>query len=214
MSISSPLKSIIVNQLDTIPDAQLVKDIKNEKKRQKEKDLNDKVQHIDENLAPERKKAVEDTRATRGVSSWISVLPLSAYGFALNKGEFRDTLKLRYGKENRVVCHHIVHVDRNLTQTMLWTVKKGDLSTFDTTFSVTSRLAFLQRHIKMLKPNQSFNQLKENSLTGSQVKTPDQTSEREGSGVQDRMFTSTFESTTNSKSQVNNDTMKTLETRT
>ena len=82
MSISSPLKSIIIDQLDTLPDPQLVKDIKNEKQRQKEKDLNNKVHYIDENLTPEMKKAVEDTRVP-GVSSWLSVLPLSAYGFAL-----------------------------------------------------------------------------------------------------------------------------------
>ena len=105
ISISSPLKSIIVDQLDTLPDVQLVNDIKNEKQRQKEKDLNEKVKQVDENLSPQMKKAVEDTRLP-GVSSWLSVLPLSDYGFALNKGEFRDALLLRYGKDLRGLPSH------------------------------------------------------------------------------------------------------------
>ena len=33
-----------------------------------------------------------------GASSWLSVLPLEVFGFAPNKGEFRDALSLRYGK--------------------------------------------------------------------------------------------------------------------
>ena len=47
--------------------------------------------NIDENLSPQMKKAV---------------LPLSAYGFALNKGEFRDALLLRYGKDLRGLPSH------------------------------------------------------------------------------------------------------------
>ena len=31
----------------------------------------------------------------------MPVLPLSLYGFSLNKGEFRDAIRLRYGKELR-----------------------------------------------------------------------------------------------------------------
>ena len=105
MSISAPLKSVIVEQLETLPDPQAVKSIKNERKSQKEKDLKEKCEHIDQNLAPQMKKAVADTRLP-GVSSWLSVLPLSAYGFSLNKGEFRDAVKLRYGKELRGLPSH------------------------------------------------------------------------------------------------------------
>ena len=97
-SISSPLKSIIVDQLGELPDHQTVKTIKHEKQKEKEKNLNEKVSLIDQTLPPETKKAVEDTRLP-GASSWMSVLPLSLYGFSLNKGEFRDAIRLRYGKE-------------------------------------------------------------------------------------------------------------------
>ena len=33
----------------------------------------------------------------RGASHWLNVLPLSAHGFTLHKGAFRDALSLRYG---------------------------------------------------------------------------------------------------------------------
>ena len=32
-----------------------------------------------------------------GASSWLGLLPLSQFGFSLNKSEFRDALSLRYG---------------------------------------------------------------------------------------------------------------------
>ena len=33
----------------------------------------------------------------KGVSSWLSALPISEHGFVLHKGAFRDALCLRYG---------------------------------------------------------------------------------------------------------------------
>ena len=33
----------------------------------------------------------------KGVSTWLTSLPLEEYGFALHKGAFRDALALRYG---------------------------------------------------------------------------------------------------------------------
>ena len=71
-----------------------------EKIKEKEKSLKEKVLIIDQNLRPDTKKAVEDARLP-GASSWLSVLPLTEYGFSLNKGEFRDAILLRYGKDLR-----------------------------------------------------------------------------------------------------------------
>ena len=58
MSISAPLKSVIVEQFETLPDPQTVKNIKIEKKTQKKKILKEKCEHIDQHLSPEMKKAV------------------------------------------------------------------------------------------------------------------------------------------------------------
>ena len=32
----------------------------------------------------------------KGASNWLTVIPIDEMGFTLNKGEFRDALKLRY----------------------------------------------------------------------------------------------------------------------
>ena len=43
----------------------------------------------------------------KGASSWLSVIPLKEMNFTLNKREFRDAIKLRYGWEfndNPTVC--------------------------------------------------------------------------------------------------------------
>ena len=39
--------------------------------------------------------AIQDAK-TAGVSSWLSVLTFAEFGFALNEGEFRDAVSLRY----------------------------------------------------------------------------------------------------------------------
>ena len=51
---------------------------------------------VQNHLAPELKCCVELAKE-KGVSSWLSVLPLEEHGFYLHKGEFRDALCLRYG---------------------------------------------------------------------------------------------------------------------
>ena len=38
-----------------------------------------------------------DLSQEKGASTWLSVLPLEEYGFALHKGAIRDALALRYG---------------------------------------------------------------------------------------------------------------------
>ena len=46
------------------------------------------------------KKAVEQAKE-KGASSWLSTLLLQEQGFALNKGEFRDALAIRYNSDLR-----------------------------------------------------------------------------------------------------------------
>ena len=99
-SITTPLKTVIVDQSTALPNQAIVKEIKREKKKEKDKLIKEKSIQINQTLTPNTKKAVEDA-SLPGVSSWLSVLPLSAYGFSLNKGEFRDALRLRYSKDLR-----------------------------------------------------------------------------------------------------------------
>ena len=51
--------------------------------------------HVKDQL-PESLKHHADLASEKGTSSWLSVLPIGEYGFHLQKGEFRDALRLRY----------------------------------------------------------------------------------------------------------------------
>ena len=46
---------------------------------------------------PASLRRVVSLSSEKGVSSWLSVLPIEEHGFALHKGAFRDALCLRYG---------------------------------------------------------------------------------------------------------------------
>ncbi|PFX12549.1 Techylectin-5B [Stylophora pistillata] len=64
---------------------------------------------------------VKEQASERGASSWLTVLPLKDLEYDLNKGEFKDALKLRYNWEfsdipNRCVCGDIFDVDHAMTR--------------------------------------------------------------------------------------------------
>ena len=63
---------------------------------------------------------VKEQASEKGASSWLSVIPLKDLGYDLNKGEFRDALKLRYSWEftdipNRCVCGDIFDINHAMT---------------------------------------------------------------------------------------------------
>ena len=97
-TISAPLAAIIVMQGTQLPNDKVVNELKRTKKKEGEERIKEKIKQIDEIIPPETKKAVDDARQP-GTSSWLSAIPLEEYGFCLNKGEFRDAVQLRYGKE-------------------------------------------------------------------------------------------------------------------
>ena len=41
-----------------------------------------------------------DITALTGVSNWLTVLPITEFGFELSKQQFWDSIRLRYGWEN------------------------------------------------------------------------------------------------------------------
>ena len=47
-------------------------------------------------LSPELQRNVT-IACEKGVSSWLTALPLQDHGFSLSKGTFRDTIRIRYG---------------------------------------------------------------------------------------------------------------------
>ena len=56
----------------------------------------------------------------KGVSTWLSSLPIDDHGFALHKSAFRDALSLRYGwslqnPPSHCTCGHRFNIDQALT---------------------------------------------------------------------------------------------------
>ena len=67
-------------------------------------------------LLPDDLRRIVQLSSEKGASSWLSVLPIEEYGFALHKGAFRDALCLRYGwlpsgLPAKCVCGHGFTVD-------------------------------------------------------------------------------------------------------
>jgi hypothetical protein len=101
--ITAPLVSLMLLQGNTLPDKTEIKEIKIAVKKQHLESSVAKVEDIEKNLPPTTLRAMQQSKE-KGASSWLGVLPLEEYGFVspgLNKGEFRDALKLRYGNNLR-----------------------------------------------------------------------------------------------------------------
>ena len=56
------------------------------------------LEYVTKSLYLKTQRAVEFIKE-KGASSWLSVIPLKEMNFTLNKREFRDAIKLRYGWE-------------------------------------------------------------------------------------------------------------------
>ena len=54
------------------------------------------LENLKAKMEPDKLRLLEAS-LEKGASNWLSCLPLTEYGFNLNKQEFRDSLKLRYG---------------------------------------------------------------------------------------------------------------------
>ena len=97
-AITAPLIAIMMNQREVLPEKALVKETKYKIVRQNESTLLQKSKNIHEKLA---EQGLLQKRRKKGASSWHSVMLLEKFGFVLNKGEFRDALRLRYAKRLR-----------------------------------------------------------------------------------------------------------------
>ena len=60
----------------------------------------------------------------KGVSNWLTTLPIVDYGFELSKQKFRDSISLRYEWEISKLPT-IIHVEANLIYNIVWVAKKG-----------------------------------------------------------------------------------------
>ena len=96
--ITAELTRAIVNQEDDInsishPAVKLAKDSFRKNKEEKMKRNSENICK----LLPESQSKYLVSAAEKGASSWLTVLPLKNLGYSLNKQEFQDAIRLRYG---------------------------------------------------------------------------------------------------------------------
>ena len=99
----------MILQGQNLPNEAEVNEIKRRKLKEQKSSIVEKVQKVEERQPVQTAKAIHDARMP-AASSWLSVLPLAEYGFALNKGEFRDAINLRYGKPFKGLPSHVLAV--------------------------------------------------------------------------------------------------------
>ncbi len=75
------------------PDQNTLSDMIAQRKQKHDEEYKSHVQAADEHFA----RLINQAREP-GASNWLTSLPLRCYGFTMNKDEFRDSLRLRYGK--------------------------------------------------------------------------------------------------------------------
>ena len=74
---------------------QLVEELKRDLQSLEAENTRSKIESIDASLDPELLRLSQQAR-DKGASSWLNAIPLKDQGLALNKQEFRDSLRLRY----------------------------------------------------------------------------------------------------------------------
>jgi len=101
--ISEPHVKTIRNQSMKTPDPS--EELKKQQQSLKSAGLKSKMNRIDAVLSPDLLTHVNQAR-DKGASSWLNALPLKDQGLALNKQEFRDSLRLRYNMPLKELPSH------------------------------------------------------------------------------------------------------------
>ena len=96
--ITEPLSALICEQSLTIPpetvSSQKIRsrEVKSRINRQQKELIADILDRSDDHL-----RRILEQATQKSASSWLTVLPIEAEGFALHKSDFRDAVRLRYG---------------------------------------------------------------------------------------------------------------------
>ena len=96
--ITAELTKSIVNQDDDVSllNNMAVQNAKNSFRKSKEEKLKRNFENICK-LLPEDQIKYLESATEKGASSWLAVLPLKNLGYSLNKQEFQDAVRFRYG---------------------------------------------------------------------------------------------------------------------
>jgi len=119
ITVTGPLTKRIVDQDDHIPEEADTITAKSQALTKKHELLKESEKIVKSTLSSTSLKVMEQA-SEKGASSWLTVIPLKDLGYDLNKGEFRDALKLRYNWEfsdipKRCACGDFFDVDHAMT---------------------------------------------------------------------------------------------------
>ena len=115
MKTTAPLVEKIVSQVHETPDDTVVSVLQQSVRREKNKVLRTRLHEIKNSLTLKTQRA-DELASEKGASNLLTVKPIDEMGFTLNKGEFRDALKLGYDweiadKPSICVCVDVFNVD-------------------------------------------------------------------------------------------------------
>ena len=117
--ITAPLVEKIIAQDHETPADTAVKTLQQCVRRETNEALQTRLGNVREFLPQKTQRAI-DLATEKGASNWLTVLPLKDMGYNLNKGEFRDAVKLRYDweiddKPTVCVCGDAFTIDHAMT---------------------------------------------------------------------------------------------------
>ena len=97
-AVTQPLADLITNQEKDLEclDRSEVERIKIRLKAEKEDQYKNQFSELCKKIDPRTRRHIEQAKE-KGASSWLNVLPLNTHGYILNKQDFRDSIKMRYG---------------------------------------------------------------------------------------------------------------------
>ena len=119
-AICAPLVSLILKQEgDVLSARKIQKQIKHRVRQEQRSSLTAEADELFKRL-PENTQRCMNAAQEKGVSSWLSALPLERHNFVLHKSDFRDALALRYswplqGSPQSCACGQLFSVDHALT---------------------------------------------------------------------------------------------------
>ena len=112
---TTPLVEKIIAQAYEIPDDSVIHTLQQNARNEKNEVLQAKRDGIKNSLPPKTRRAME-LATEKGASNWLTVIPIKEMDYNLNKGEFRDAVKLRYeweiaDKPSVCVCGDTFNID-------------------------------------------------------------------------------------------------------
>jgi hypothetical protein len=117
--VTQPLVNTMTSQCSiNAPDVIAVQEELKKVLDQRIKDYQDRQKMLIDQCDKKLTRIIEQS-CESGSSNWLSTLPLKKHGFVMNKSEFRDSLRLRYGKDparlpQKCPCGSIFNVNHAL----------------------------------------------------------------------------------------------------